>query len=70
MQRRSLRKQGTARLRLLMRYQVAGAATWLPAAAQMVWLHCKTGGQGRDRTAGLPLFRRIRSVAACRWTWP
>jgi hypothetical protein len=27
-------------------------------------------GQGRGRTAGLPLFRRIPGVAACGWMWP
>jgi hypothetical protein len=30
----------------------------------------KSGGQGQDRTADLPLFRRIRSVAACGRVWP
>jgi hypothetical protein len=30
----------------------------------------RTGGQGRGRTADLPLFRRIHSVAARGWTRP
>ncbi len=33
-------------------------AIWLPVPGQIAKLHCKTGGQGRGRTAGLPLFSR------------
>src|SRR5205814_5926734 len=44
--------------------------TWLLQLAELADLHCKIDGQGRDRTAGLPLFSRIRSVAACCWTRP
>jgi hypothetical protein len=34
------------------------------AAGKLADYIAKTGGQGRGRTADLPLFRRIRSVAA------